>query len=291
MGFIKSLGYIGVGADDLEAWRDFGTNVLGLQIGDAPDGDDALYFRMDSRTYRIAVHRAENGSIQYLGFEVGSREELDEFGSFLRAKGIELTLEGPEMCAARRVAAMQSTTDPMGNRLEFFVGHEESTESFVSPTGAQFVIEDMGVGHAFITCNDIDEFVDFYIDKLGFKLSDTVSLVPGRDTYFVHCNPRHHTLACAAIPGVPPSLNHIMLQVDSIDTLGRAYDRSGETAELSIGKHTNDHMISCFFASPSGFTVEYGIEGRRVDDDNWVVGHYTAASYWGHAKASAPTSA
>ncbi|SPT59094.1 VOC family protein [Actinomadura madurae] len=291
MGHIKSLGYIGVGADDLTAWREFGTGVLGLQVGEAGADDDTLYFRMDGRSYRIAVHKSTHGALHYFGFEISTREELADFAEQLHSKGVEVTEEGAELCAARRVSALRSATDPMGNRLEFFVGHEEATAPFVSPTGAQFVIDDMGLGHAFITCDDIEVFKDFYIGKLGFRLSDTVSLTPGAETHFLRCNTRHHTLAGVAIPGRLPSLHHIMLQVASIDTVGHAYDNGGGMVDLTLGKHTNDHMISCFFKTPSDFVVEYGFDGRQVDDDTWVVGHYTAASYWGHRRPEAMTGA
>jgi len=292
MSYIKSLGYIGVGADDLDVWRDFATDVLGLQVGTAPEGvDDALFLRMDGRAYRIAVEQGTPGALHYLGFEVGTRQGLADLSADLQSKGLAVTDEPAEVCARRRVAAMASTVDPVGNRIEFFVGHEEATAPFVSPTGAKFVIEDMGFGHAFLMINDIGEFLDFYVDKLGFRLSDTIAFMPGLNGYFLHCNPRHHSIAGVAVPGLPPMLGHIMLQVESLDTVGHAYDkvvRDGIPIESTLGKHTNDHMISFYCKTPSGFAVEYGIEGRRVDDETWVVGHYTAASYWGHAREAAP---
>lgn len=292
MSYVKSLGYIGVGADDLDAWRAFGTEVLGLQVGEPPAGgnDDALYLRMDGRAYRIAIEKGQPGALHYLGFEVGTRQQLADLATELRSKGHDVVDEPADACTQRRVAAMISTTDPAGNRAEFFVGHEEATAPFVSPTGARFVIEDMGIGHAFVMVPDIDAFLAFYNDVLGFRLSDTIELAPGLVGYFLHCNPRHHSLAALTVPGVPAHLQHIMLQVESIDSVGRAYDKvkaDGIPIESSLGKHTNDHMISFYCKTPSGFAVEYGIEGRTIDDDTWVVGHYTAASYWGHQREAA----
>nr|MDP9168926.1 VOC family protein [Actinomycetota bacterium] len=286
MSFIKSLGYIGFSGEDLDMWRSFGTDVLGLQVGISPEGEDTLYFRMDGRSFRLAVHKGPNGLLHYLGFEIGTREALAEFADHLRDQGLEVVEEGAELRAQRRVAAMQSTRDPSGNRIEFFVGHEEAATPFVSPTGASFVIEDMGIGHAFMLINGIDAFNDFYINKLGFRLSDTIGFAPGMTGHFLHCNPRHHTIAGADLPGMPPRLQHIMLQVSSIDVVGYAYDKAiadGIIIDSTLGRHTNDRMLSFYCSTPSGFSVEYGIDGRRVDDETWVVGHYTSASYWGHA--------
>ena len=286
MGFIKGLGYVGVSGEDLDAWRSFGTDVLGLQVGTSRPDEDTLYFRMDGRSFRLAVHKGDDGVLHYLGFEIGTRAALAEFGDHLRRQGLEVVEEGADVCAERRVIAMQSTKDPSGNRIEFFVGHEEAASPFVSPTGANFVIEDMGIGHAFMFVDDIDAFNDFYINKLGFRLSDTIGFAPGMTGHFLHCNPRHHTIAAAKLPGMPPMLQHLMLEVSSIDAVGYAYDKviaDGITVDSTLGRHTNDRMLSFYCRTPSGFSVEYGIEGRRVDDDTWVVSHYTSASYWGHA--------
>ncbi len=280
---------MGVGADDLDAWSIFATDLLGLQA--VRPNADLLHLRMDGRVYRIAVERGRPGALHYLGLEVASPRELAELASALRARGIEVTEESTELCAMRHVSSMISVLDPCGNRLEFFVGHDEATAPFVSPTGATFVTGDMGLGHAVLLVDDAKAFLDFYVDLLGFRLSDILTPVPGIDAYFLHCNPRHHTIAAAAMPGMTPSLQHIMLQVDSIDTVGRAYDkaqRDGIRMGMSLGKHTNDHMISFYCHAPSGLEIEYGCNGRRIDEATWVVGHYTSGSMWGHHRPSVP---
>jgi len=183
---------------------------------------------------------------------------------------------------------MASTADAAGNRIELFVGHEEATAPFVSPTGANFVIDDMGFGHTMLMVTDIDAFVDFYVNKLGFKLSDTIGgMAPGIEAIFLHCNPRHHSMAAVSVPGVPDSISHVMFQVDSLDTVGRANDevlKRGLPIVSTLGKHTNDHMVSFYCMTPSSLIVEYGTGARRVDDSTWVVGRYTATSYWGHSR-------
>jgi hypothetical protein len=48
-------------------------------------------------------------------------------------------------------------------------------------------------------------------------------------------------------------------------------------------------MFSFYVPSPSGFDIEYGSNGRRIeDDDAWVIGHYDAPSFWGHDRKEAP---
>ena len=91
----------------------------------------------------------------------------------------------------------------------------------------------------------------------------------------------------SALAGMPSGLQHIMLQVEDIDTVGRALDRVYDgAAELQsgLGRHTNDQMISFYCASPSGLAVEYGFGGREIVNAEHRSGSYDAASYWGHRR-------
>jgi 3,4-dihydroxy-9,10-secoandrosta-1,3,5(10)-triene-9,17-dione 4,5-dioxygenase len=58
----------------------------------------------------------------------------------------------------------------------------------------------------------------------------------------------------------------------------------GIPLQTTLGRHTNDHMLSFYCTSPSGVTVEYGCHGRKIDDATHVTGFYDSASYWGHRR-------
>jgi hypothetical protein len=104
---------------------------------------------------------------------------------------------------------------------------------------------------------------------------------------FLHCNSREHSFAIVDPGlGVPPGqLHHIMVEVNSLDDVGRAYDMCLEEdlpLILSLGRHTNDLMTSFYLKTPSGFAFEYGHGGLEIDEENWHVRHYTAPKLWGH---------
>jgi len=52
----------------------------------------------------------------------------------------------------------------------------------------------------------------------------------------------------------------------------------------ALGRHTNDHMLSFYMRTPSGFEVEYGWGARTVDDAAWHVQRHQAPSIWGHRR-------
>ena len=54
---IRALGYLGIQGPDPKAWSDFATGVCGLMAA-SEEGDDPLRFKLDDRSWRVAVHRA-----------------------------------------------------------------------------------------------------------------------------------------------------------------------------------------------------------------------------------------
>ena len=54
---------------------------------------------------------------------------------------------------------------------------------------------------------------------------------------------------------------------------------------MGLGKHTNDHMVSFYSRSPSGFDVEFGYDGLLVDEATWTVTQITEAQLLGSPPA------
>jgi 2,3-dihydroxybiphenyl 1,2-dioxygenase len=132
----------------------------------------------------------------------------------------------------------------------------------------------------------------FYMEGLGFLLSDHIELGPPDRKLtltFLHCNPRHHTLALVPMRS-PKRLNHIMLQVASLDDVGHGLDAArdaGVKISSTLGKHTNDRMVSFYIQTPSGFDIEYGFGGVEIDDSTWQPATHHSTSFWGHKSSQA----
>src|SRR5699024_12039474 len=118
----------------------------------------------------------------------------------------------------------------------------------VTPHGARFVTGTQGLGHVVIPVPDQDEAYDFYVKTLGFLPRGAVRLDappeagPMRIRFF-GVNERHHSLAIMPSPKQRPGLLHVMVEVDSLDDVGRAHDRVvPERTSLSstLARPTND---------------------------------------------------
>ncbi|MHC1563614.1 VOC family protein [Actinomycetospora sp. C-140] len=143
------------------------------------------------------------------------------------------------------------------------------------------------MGHATLIVGKAEEEIAFYQDVMGMHLRETTF----QKTAFFGVNPRQHSLGMLGVlpDDAPPQLMHLMIEVDDIDDVGRAQDKCLDGAgpvSISMGKHWNDHVVSFYTQTPSGWDIEYGAGGRRVDDTaDWSQVHQAGvpgASVWGH---------
>ncbi len=287
---ITSLGYVGFRVRDPGAWSAFATEVLGV-MESQPSGLGRR-FRVDQQAWRLALEEGPEDDIAFLGLETAGPEALARLAERLRAAGVAVETAGSELLDERRVFGLVSCHDPEGLRVEVYYGPCETRETpFVSPVGVDgFVTGEQGLGHVVLTTSDIGKSRAFYQDILGFRLSDIIRMrfSPefALDLEFYHCNPRHHTLALVPSPA-PKRLHHFMLQTARLDDVGLALDRAetaGAPIAQTLGRHTNDQMVSFYAVTPAGFQVEYGWGACEVDEA-WRVVRHDKTSVWGHKHA------
>ncbi len=280
---LLGLGYAGFGSDKLDDWRQFGTGLVGFQAVER--SPSLLAFRMDDRKQRIVIDRAMGEGARFFGWEVADAAALDALAARLEAARVAVTAEPQSLADTRRVRRLISFSDPAGNRLEAFYGAGIDDASFVPGRPISgFRTGPLGLGHVVLTVERIDAMLPFYMDALGFRLSDYIEQ-PFR-AYFFHVNPRHHSLAL--IETGRTGMHHLMVEMFSLDDVGQAYDIAlGETdrVNVTLGRHTNDFMTSFYAKTPSAFMVECGWGGREVDPATWqAVKMEDGPSLWGHER-------
>jgi len=290
---IRSLGYLRIEATDMAAWREYGLKVLGMVEGKGAN-PDALYLRMDDFPARLVITPGDADRLARTGWEAANAGELAEIRSRLDSASVPYKEGTPEELADRRVDELISFDDPSGNTQEVFHGVALQHRRVVSPYGHQFVTGEQGLGHVVLSTKDDEASLRFYRDVLGFRLRDSMRLPPqmlGRPAdgppawlRFFGCNPRHHSLAFLPMP-TPSGIVHLMVEVENTDDVGLCLDRAIRRKvpmSATLGRHVNDLMLSFYMKTPGGFDVEFGCEGRQVDDENWIARESTAVSLWGH---------
>jgi 2,3-dihydroxybiphenyl 1,2-dioxygenase len=284
---LQALGYVGFGSSALDDWRQFGTGLVGLQAVER--SPSLLAFRMDDRKQRIVIDRSMADGERFFGWEVADAAALDGLAARLEAAEVEVIAEPQALADARRVGGLISFRDPAGNRLEAFYGAEIDDSPF-SPgrSISGFRTGPLGLGHAVLTVENIDAVMPFYVNLLGFGLSDYMQK-PFR-AYFFHINARHHSLAL--IETGRNGMHHLMVELFSLDDVGQSYDvalSQPERVGVTLGRHTNDLMTSFYAKTPSSFMVECGWGGREIDPPNWQPFELAdGPSLWGHERVWLP---
>lgn len=294
---VRSLGYLRLGVADLPAWERFTGEFLGLMAvpGDNPD---ARYFRMDDYPPRLVLNAAAEPSLQAIGLEVGNVKELAAMVERVEQTGTKVRELDAAEAKDRRITGGVAFEDPAGNHFELFYGPILDHKPAVLPTVSSFVTGDQGMGHLIVTAPDGPATFAFYTETLGFVERNTMRLPgpPAEDgtpqfqtMWFLGCNPRHHTLGILPMPG-PPRMIHFMVEGATIDDVGRAMDRADKLdipVMQTLGRHTNDRMVSFYVLAPDGTAVEFGYDGMRVGMDEATY-EITEGAFWGHKFLNAP---
>lgn len=289
---VKALEYVIFDLEDPKAWVSYAVDVLGLVEG--PRVGTARTLKMDSAPFRFMLRKAKSNAMHASGFSVGGKGAFERQIKALEKAGVKVK-KGSEVQAQRRsVAAYASFKDPSGNTIEICYGREKGEKIKPGHGIKKFVTGKMGLGHVVLPAPEFEATSRFYTELLGFSVSDDLTLppfmegVPDQHLHFLNAsNPRHHTLALYNFPN-PTGLIHVMIEVGTVDEVGRGLDRAnaaGVPVIASIGRHAyeNDHMFSFYMMGPGGFAVEYGAEGKQVDDwSTYKPTVTTSGDVWGH---------
>lgn len=261
---IQEIMQVGVGMPDREKFESFARDILGFPSTRSPDGK-VTYLQTDQHHHRIAARAAPQPVLDYVGFDVGGPEQLTQWQAKLTALGIDWRSSTPEECVARHVTDFIELKDPDGHPIALSSGFDVGQQ----PVRYTRDLSVLRLGHVLLTVKDTQRSHDFYTGPLGFRLSDWVCIDDNIRLCFLRCNERHHSLAFApCMPGKSPRLQHVMLEVESLDDVMRSYHfmrLHKAPIGMGPGRHPNCQTVHVYVQTPGGFAVEFGWGHRRLD--------------------------
>ena len=289
---VSSLGYITITAQDIPAWKSFGSDILGLMLDTNASDDSTLYFRMDDHPSRLVIQQGDEDKLAATGWEYADSAAYESAIAAFESAGISVKRGNEVGATVRGVTEYASCADLAGNPIEVFHTRTDLCNDFCSPLAIdRFVTGEMGMGHIVLPAPNMDETHSFYKDVMGFGDSDNLTLpppaegAPEMNIRFMHAaNARHHSLALFNYP-VPTGIVHLILEVQSIDEVGSCLDRvqkAGYPLMSTLGRHCNDNMLSFYVVGPGGIAVEFGCEGKQIDWQNFEATVSTVGDFWGH---------
>ena len=147
---IRSLAYVVVDTADVEAWRAYGENVLGMQ---ATDHGDGLRLRMDERPFRMLIRKGDGERFHAAGLVYPDKAAFDRGIAGLRDAGVAVEPASAEEAKDRHVVEFVRCTDPSGNRLHRINGQQKA------PAGS-------GEGWAAVPPATMQAIADSTVDQL-----------------------------------------------------------------------------------------------------------------------------
>jgi len=283
------LGYLVFNVRRPDRWAQFCRSMLGLPEP-ATNIDGSFGYQLDNEAaHRLVIEAGQADDLAALGLECSSDEELDTLLARLQDGGLRIEKGSRALTDARRVARLHRVADPTGNRIELHTGPQAASRPFASaavPGG--YKTGHLGLGHAVLVSRDTEAMERFYVELLGFRVSERLDTKVGpiqvRGT-FLHCNRRHHSIALFELP-LRKRLHHFMLQANELADVGAAFERAGRSnvpLSLGLGQHPDpDGTFSFYGQTPSGFDFEIGAATKEIDPDGWHETTTGLTSTWGH---------
>ncbi|MFF3984960.1 VOC family protein [Streptomyces sp. NPDC001797] len=284
------LGYVVIETNRFADWRRFGTDAIGMHHDDLDTG--LMRFRLDGHECRFLLRRGPAEDVVAVGWHLDDHTTFEQIESRVRAHGVPVVQGTAEEAKQRGVERLLRFPGPKGITQEIHTTPVTTAEPLCM-LASGWVTGDSGMGHVAITSARPAVMRGYFSTVFDARLTDcieeTISGVKLR-IRFLRVNERHHSIAVAAVRGLPidpvrTRVQHLNIQAAALDDLARSYQRVHELGfdmALSVGQHTNDKELSYYARTPSGFEWEVGWKPIVIDESTWEPSTHQGISIWGH---------
>jgi len=228
---LLGLRSVELGVADVAAAARFYTEVWGLAPVASPGG--AVYLRGSGVPhYLVALHPRATPELLGVTFDARSRKDVN---------ALHAAVKGAAVGAIGVPAAIADDAR-----------HADSRDAPDRPRE---------LAHVVLNSADVPRATAFFVDVLGFRLTDQTRMMD-----FMTCNDHHHNVAFAHADGA--TLNHIAFEVPDLESVMRGAGRlrdHGYRIEWGVGRHGPGNNVFAYFIGPEDFVVEYTAEVERVD--------------------------
>ncbi len=239
----------------LDAAIDFHTRIWGLALVERRAGS-AWLRGTGSDAHILALHVGDAAAIRSMTLRLDSTMDPDAL------------LERAAGGGARLLQPFQPADEPGGGAIAIIADGCERTIRLVQDDHpvvplAAAIDRPERLAHVNINSDDVARDTAFFVDALGFTLTDRSKMMA-----FVRTNADHHSVVIADAP--VNTLNHVAFQLPTWEGVMRAAGRMVDhrfPIGWGPGRHGPGDNVFTYFVDPAGFVVEYTAEVLQVDDE------------------------
>lgn len=268
---------------NLQASREFYVGLLGMNV--LHEEEKALYLRgVEDREWTLKLVEHETPRLRHLAYRVAGEADLDALLGLAERGGLPWRWE--EELDRPRLLRMQ---DPFGVPVAFYhesARHPWLLQEFHLHRGPGL----QRVDHVNVMVPDVERTMRWYMDELGFRLSEYT--VDEQERYWAAWIQRRggvHDLALTN--GAGPRLHHWAYWLPDVTSIIRACDilagaRQPERIERGPGRHGISNAFFLYLRDPDGHRIElYTSDYLTVDPDfepiRWLRDDPRRQTLWG----------
>jgi len=208
---------------------------------------------------------------------VDNQDDLDRVARQLAALGLPTARDGDRLSAVEPATGARAVL-AIGPRLEQDTvaatpyngpGRLERVDGRAPGVLRVAPVRPRKLGHVVIGTTDVATTERFFLDGIGFKLSDRIAGAGA----FMRCSTDHHNVLALASP--VSFLHHTSWQVDDVDEVGRGamtmLEDHPERHIWGLGRHHAGSNFFWYLKDPAGnFSEYYSDMDCVVDDQLWT---------------------
>jgi catechol 2,3-dioxygenase-like lactoylglutathione lyase family enzyme len=251
---VRRLGHATLTTPDLDRAIEYYNEVIGLNVVARDRNSAVLATKVGLEA--IALERGEQAELKRLSFQVAPGTDLKDCIKALSAHGISAELRSEISPGVKQAISFQ---DNKGTAIDVYAEYEFAQDK-EKPIG----IMPLKLGHVAYRCTDIQPVMKFYMEVLGFRLSD----IRGDFFCFLRCNSDHHAINFVNDP--KPQLHHIAFEVKDWPEIHRACDYLAKNKLLLVwgpGRHIIGHNIAAYHRNHDNVRVELYTEMDQMKDE------------------------
>ena len=251
---VRRLGHATFSTQNMNREVEYWQHIMGFVVTEQTK--DRVILSTKYGHEAIALVKGEPGWLQRLSFQVAPGSDLDELARNLQGHGVKCDMASDITPGIRKALTF---TDPKGTLTEIYAEYALQDDDKRDP-----VIAPLKFGHIAYRVNDPKKITDFYIDVLGFRMSDWI----GDHFSFLRCGPDHHTVNFARYK--EERLHHIAFEMKDSPTINRACDYLAKNKiQLVWGpiRHIVGHNLAAYHRNHDDIRVEMFCELDLMIDE------------------------
>lgn len=269
------IGHVAIRSTDVDLSAEHLRRVLGLRETTREAG--SVYLSANHKHHEVQLIPGTEAGFDHVGLELDSDDELEDLRRRVLAAGARiLEADRPEPGLGRSMRFV----GPAGMVYEAYTAMKRR------PLGVELHLAagPRRLGHLTFFCADHAAIRAFWIEALGFRVSDTTP----DGIAWLRCDADHHGLAVA-----PRSegnvLHHHAWELQDLSALGKQLDHlalDGDRIIWGPVRHGPGFNIATYMLEPEGAVIEMYTDLLRIEDEATYVpvdwSHESAAlNLWG----------